>query len=30
MQDRLSDLEGVCYEKEFNYWVERSHKPRKS
>lgn len=20
MQDRLSDLEGVCFEKEFGYW----------
>ena len=30
VQDRLTDLEGVCYEKEFHYWVDRSSKPRKS
>jgi uncharacterized protein (DUF2164 family) len=30
IQDRLSDLEGVCYEKEFNYWMDRSAKPRQS
>ena len=30
MQDRLTDLEGVCYEKEFNYWVERSARSRKA
>ena len=29
IQDRLSDLEGVCYEKEFNYWVDRSPRTRK-
>ncbi|HVZ23439.1 MAG TPA: DUF2164 domain-containing protein [Vicinamibacterales bacterium] len=22
IQDRVSDLEGVCFEKEFGYWVE--------
>ena len=30
VQDRLSDLEGVCYEKEFNYWADRSPRPRQS
>jgi uncharacterized protein (DUF2164 family) len=28
MQDRLTDLEGVCYEKEFNYWVDRPARSR--
>lgn len=23
LQDRISDLEGVCFEKEFGYWIER-------
>jgi uncharacterized protein (DUF2164 family) len=23
VEDRLSDLEGVCYEKEFAYWTDR-------
>lgn len=22
LQDRVSDLEGVCFEKEFGYWVD--------
>jgi uncharacterized protein (DUF2164 family) len=22
LQDRLTDLEGVCFEKEFGYWME--------
>jgi len=25
-QERVSDLEGVCFEKEFRYWPERSAK----
>jgi uncharacterized protein (DUF2164 family) len=29
VQDRLNDLEGVCYEKEFGYWADRS-KARRS
>lgn len=29
IQDRLTDLEGVCYEKEFNYWVDSSLRTRK-
>ena len=28
VQDRLSDLEGVCYEKEFSYWADRSSRVR--
>lgn len=23
LQERVSDLEGVCFEKEFGYWAER-------
>ena len=30
LQDRLSDLEAVCYEKEFGYWAGRSSASRKS
>jgi len=30
VQDRLNDLEGVCYEKEFTYWVERPAKRSKT
>jgi uncharacterized protein (DUF2164 family) len=29
VQDRLSDLEGVCFEKEFDYWNERASKSRR-
>lgn len=30
LQDRVSDLEGVCFEKEFGYWLEaRGRSPRK-
>jgi uncharacterized protein (DUF2164 family) len=29
LEDRVNDLEGVCYEKEFNYWADRSSKLRK-
>jgi uncharacterized protein (DUF2164 family) len=29
IQDRASDLEGVCFEKEFGYWVERSANSRR-
>jgi uncharacterized protein (DUF2164 family) len=27
-QERVSDLEGVCYEKEFTYWAPRRHGTR--
>ena len=29
LHDRLSDVEGVCYEKEFSYWPERTSRLRK-
>jgi uncharacterized protein (DUF2164 family) len=29
MQERLTDLEGVCFEKEFDYWTERASKSRR-
>jgi uncharacterized protein (DUF2164 family) len=29
LQDRLADLEGVCHEQEFGYWVERDRSKRR-
>ena len=28
LQDRLNDLEGVCFEREFTYWSKRTGKGR--
>jgi uncharacterized protein (DUF2164 family) len=28
-QERASDLEGVCFEREFAYWSERTGRPRR-
>ena len=30
LQDRVSDLEGVCFAKEFGYWVEPPANPRRT
>jgi uncharacterized protein (DUF2164 family) len=29
LHDRVSDLEGVCFEKEFDYWPANSPRPRR-
>lgn len=29
VQDRLSDLEGACFEREFGYWAEQPGKTRR-
>ena len=29
LQDRVADLEGVCHEQEFGYWLEKRDKPKR-